>query len=40
MYSYLEDILKEANEQGDMDGLAVTPASDDLFTINEASKAR
>ena len=37
MYNYLENILKEANVQGDMNGLVVTPASDDLFTIDEAS---
>ena len=37
MYNYLEDILKEANEQGDMNGLAVTPVWDSLFTIDKAS---
>ena len=37
MYEYLEDILKEENERSDMNGLAVTPVSDDIFTIDEAS---
>ena len=37
MYDYLEDILKEADERGDMNGTAVTPASDDLFTVDESS---
>ena len=38
MCDYLEDIiLKEANERGDMNGTAVTPASDNLFTIDKSS---
>ena len=37
MYDYLEDILKEADERGDMKGTSVTPASDNLFTIDESS---
>ena len=37
MYDYLEDILKEADEKGDMKGTAVTPANDNLFTVDESS---
>ena len=36
MYDYLKDILKEADERGDMNETAVT-ASDDLFTVDESS---
>ena len=35
MYDYLEDIFKEADERGDMKGLAVTPASDNLLIITK-----
>ena len=37
MYDYLEDILKEADEKGDMNGTAVTPANDGLFTVDKSS---
>ena len=37
MYDYLEDILKETNERGDMNGTAATPVLDNLFIIDESS---
>ena len=37
VHDYLEDILKEADERGDMKGTCVTPTSDDLFTIDKSS---
>ena len=37
MYDFLEDILKEVDEKGDMNGECVTPAQDNLFTVNETS---
>ena len=35
MYDYLKDILRKADKQGDMNRTTVTPASDNLFTIDE-----
>ena len=35
MYDYIEDILKEA--ANDMNGTAVTNASDNLFKVNKAA---
>lgn len=35
MYDYPEDILKKPNEHGDMNGTALTLASDNIFTIDE-----
>lgn len=31
MHDYLEDILKKANERGEMNRTAMTPVSDDLI---------
>ena len=38
MYDFLEDILKEVDEKGDMNGTAATPASDKLFEVNKNSE--
>ena len=38
MYDFLEDILKEVDEKGDMLGTAITPASDKLFETDEKSE--
>ena len=35
MYDFLEDILKEVDEKGDMKGTAATPALDKLFEVDE-----
>lgn len=35
MYNYLEEIFKEVDVCGDMNGTAITPASDNLFTIEK-----
>ena len=38
MYDFLEDILKEVDEKGDMNGTSPTPASDKLFEADENSE--
>ena len=38
MYNFLEDILKEVDEKGDMNGTPPTPASDKLFEIDKNSE--
>ena len=38
MYDFLEDMLTEVDTRGDMNGEAVTPASDKLFKIDEESE--
>ena len=38
MYDFLEDILKEVNEKGDINGEYVTPAAANLFTVVETSE--
>ena len=37
MYDYLQDVLREVDAKGDMKGSAVTPASANLFEIDENS---
>ena len=38
MYDFLEDILKEVDEKGDMNGTSPTPASDKLFETDKNSE--
>ena len=38
MYNYLECILSEVNEKGDMKGEAKTPSADNLFNVDEESE--
>ena len=39
MYNFLEDILKEVDEKGDMAGECVIPAAENLFTVVETSES-